>query len=147
MNLIPLITFLPILAALGYYDMRYNRIPNKITYPAAALAIALNAAFSDIPFTYFLYGGGMCFVLGLVLSKITAMGGGDIKYLTLIGFMFGYPWFIAPIAGALMIGGLVMLVRFFARKPVDGAYVPFGLPLSISGATVIGWLIMIVTAG
>jgi len=146
MEIIPLIVFIPILAAIGYFDFKKNIIPNKITYPAAVLAIVLNIAFSPMPATYIFAGGFASFVFGFVLGRAAAIGGGDLKLLILVGLMFGYPWFLAPLFGGFALGGLIMLAKWMAKKQKrDGEAV--GIYLASSSIVVLAWLIFINVLG
>lgn len=141
MQFLPPAIFIPILAAIGYYDWQKNIIPNWLTYPGAVLAIVLNAFFSSIPLQFVFAGGLLAFIIGFALGHVAGVGGGDLKLMVLIGFMFGLPLFLAVMAGGFMVGGLAMLVTYTAKKEKDEA--PFGLYLAMSGVAVSGWLIYV----
>lgn len=147
MQLIPYVVFIPILAALGYYDLKRNIIPNKITYPGAVLAVTLNAIYSDITLPMILAGGLVSLMAGIALAKFSKLGGGDLKFFIVIGFMFGIPWCGAVFLGAFLLGGLVMLKDYYVArkesKELKGE-TPFGIFLAFSGLTVCGWLIFVI---
>jgi len=95
MTLDPTTTVLLALTAVAAVtDSRTGLIPNWLTLPALALAPALQLAHggSDA-LVHSLCGIAACAVIPLVLFRLGAMGGGDVKLLGAIGGLLG------PLAG------------------------------------------------
>jgi leader peptidase (prepilin peptidase)/N-methyltransferase len=119
-------------------DLEYKIIPNRITLPAAILAVALGLALDPAGQPERIYAalaaGGA--VLAVVLLYPAGMGMGDAKLVAVLGLCLG-----TAVAPALLIGvlaGVVVGVAVMARKGVaDGrkTKVPFGTFLAF-GAVV-----------
>ncbi len=143
MTIIPFIIFIPILAMVALCDYKRQTIPNKITYPAAVLAITLNLFF--LPWPVILGGGLLAFIIGLLLKRFAGAGSGDVKLMGVVGVMFGMPVFLAVMLGGFMLGSIVSLVLFLSKREGPGGQtIPFGMYLSLSGIIVCGWLIFVI---
>lgn len=78
-----LFVLLPVLVAATITDLRSRRIPNLLTFPAAALGVALHlaldgpgGAFSALVAYFVWFGGGLLFY-----RHVGGLGAGDIKLL------------------------------------------------------------------
>jgi prepilin peptidase CpaA len=138
-------------------DLKSRRISNRLTYPAAALGLAIHTATGG-------WGGlatsalGLLLGLGLLLLPfyLGAMGGGDVKLLAAIGALQG-PQFVLMTAvyaglagGVLALGylirqrGLAAAVRYSAGGWVGGVRpdapkagaIPYG-PAIAAGALIV----------
>ncbi len=96
-------------------DIRYCRIKNSVTYPAAAAGILVNMAEAGFPGTLLSLQGWFVPVTVLfVLYYINVMGAGDIKLFAAIGAVMGLPFVTYCFFFSVYIGGGIacwLLVR------------------------------------
>src|ERR1039458_10322612 len=118
-----------VLVPVALIDLDHHVIPNRITGPAAILAIALGSALDPSGEPARLIAGaaagGFLGVAALVSPR--GMGMGDVKLAGLLGLLLGAS--VAPaMAIALVVGVLVGLVLLSRRAPGArrGVGVPFG---------------------
>ena len=120
--------FAMIMIAVTLSDIRYQLIPDRITYPGMILLFVLRIFVHPLPIWQYLVGavlGGGLLLLIAILSR-GGMGGGDIKLFFLIGLVLGWQntllaLFLSTGIGAV-IGGLLILLRITKRKQM----IPFG---------------------
>jgi leader peptidase (prepilin peptidase)/N-methyltransferase len=125
-----------VLVPVALIDLDHHVIPNRITGPAAILAIALGSALDPSGEPARLIAGaaagGFLGVAALVSPR--GMGMGDVKLAGLLGLMLGAS--VAPaMAIALVVGVLAGLVVLSRRAPGArrGVGVPFGPFLALGG--------------
>lgn len=119
-------------------DIMYRRIPNKILFFFMPLFIMYQLIFSASTLWEALFGAAIAFFLLLVILILSkgGMGAGDLKYFTLLGFVFGVKgflllFFLSTLYGT--IGGLIaMKVKNQGRKMT----IPFGPYISLGALTV-----------
>ena len=125
-----------VLVPVALIDLDHHLIPNRITGPAAILAIVLGSTLDPSGEPARLIAGaaaGGFFLLAAVVSP-RGMGMGDVKLAGVMGLLLGDAvapaLLIALVAGIL--GGLVVMAR---RKPGErhGGGVPFGPALALGG--------------
>lgn len=125
-----------ILVPIALIDLDHQIIPNKITAPAAILAVAIGLALkpAGVPEQLIAGAGAAAFLLVFVLAYPRGMGMGDVKLAGVLGLFLGrevgVAIFVAVIAGTL-VGGAVM-----ARLGVQRGRktrVPFGPFLALGG--------------
>jgi leader peptidase (prepilin peptidase)/N-methyltransferase len=134
-----------------FIDFEYQIIPDEITYGGMGLGVVLSFILPQIhektnrleglssSLLGLLVGGIIIYltgVLGKLLFKKEAMGGGDIKFLAMVGSIVGYKsvifiYFLAPFFGAAV--GIIMKLRY----KVD--VIPYGPYLSLASLIVILW--------
>lgn len=144
------VLFLLGVLAVGAWDWRTRRIPNKLNFTLITLGLLFNALRFELPNA--LYG----VLLGLLISIIPALilripvlqgiGGGDIKFMMALGSFYGasLPFFCVLGIGSLVavMGGIVQLIRarqlvmYFLLRPfgvpdLEAASVPFGTYLAL----------------
>lgn len=84
----------------GYTDLRWHKIPNRLTYSATVAAVVLNIVASLVPsplseewgligWEASLTGALFCFGVMLVVLLFFGIGGGDLKLLTMVGAFLG----------------------------------------------------------
>lgn len=98
----------------GLYDLRYRRIPNRLTLPSAALGMILNALFFHWHgLGSSLLGIGIAMLVYFPLYLLRGMGAGDVKLMMAIGAITGPSnWFqifvLTAVCGAFF--GLCLVV-------------------------------------
>ena len=130
-----LVTFLVPIAVI---DLDLKIIPNKLTGPAAVLAVALGAVLepSYLPEQLAAGAGALIFFLLPTLIHQKGMGMGDVKLVAVLGLYLGRA--VAPAIFIALILGVVVGAAIIAIKGVsDGrrTKVPFG-PFLAVGALV-----------
>jgi len=112
-------------------DIRDRRIPNLVTFPLAAAALAANAAGSfdtaiaaplgAIGLTASLAGLAACFTLMLANHLFAGHGAGDVKLAAAIGGCIGFEAGLIALAYTYMIAGLVAVGMLLARRWLHAA--------------------------
>jgi leader peptidase (prepilin peptidase) / N-methyltransferase len=130
-----LVTFLVPIAAI---DLDHKIIPNKLTAPAAVLAIALVAVLDTRHLPEYLIAGlgALLFFYLPALVHNKGMGMGDVKLAGVLGLYLGRA--VAPALFIALILGVVVGAAVIASKGIsDGrrAKVPFG-PFLAAGALI-----------
>jgi leader peptidase (prepilin peptidase)/N-methyltransferase len=131
------IAFLTILLAIAVTDARHYVIPDELSLGGAALGIALAALPGALTLPEAVIGavagGGALWLVAIVGTwafRKEAMGGGDIKMMTMIGAFLGWK-------GALLtvfLGALAGTIVFVPIALKSDKLVPFGLFLALGGA-------------
>ncbi|MFO8035619.1 MAG: prepilin peptidase [Anaerolineales bacterium] len=137
-----------LLILMGTIDLEHQRVLNKISYPAIALAlIAIPIFHADNPWKWVvggLVGFGTLFLISLISPQ--AMGMGDIKLTFFIGLILGYPEIILSLFLAFVIGGsiaglLLLLDKIGSKDPI--AFGPFlalgGIITLLYGGSILTW--------
>lgn len=89
-------------------DIVSSKIPNWLTYPAAAFGVALAAAEGGWNSAgNRLLGLAVGFGIFFVLYWRGGMGGGDVKLMAAVGAMMGYPFVLNAMITSILLGGLI----------------------------------------
>jgi leader peptidase (prepilin peptidase)/N-methyltransferase len=128
-----LVTFLVPIALI---DLEVKRIPNALTGPAAALAVALGAVLDPghLPEQLAAGAGAMLFFYLPALIHNKGMGMGDVKLVAVLGLYLGRA--VAPAIFIALILGVVAGAGVIAMKGMsDGrrTKIPFGPFLAVGG--------------
>jgi prepilin peptidase CpaA len=103
----------------GVTDLRWRRIPNWLTYPAAPLAIALHAIAGGWPEAKVsLEGFGIAFAVFLVFFLLRGLGGGDLKLAAALGALVGVHHLVDVIIAVLLINALLAIVLIIAKRRI-----------------------------
>ena len=168
---ITLIALAAMLALSAYFDIRYRRIPNWITFPGMLVGLVLNLAMGGV-------SGGLDGLAGLALGMAAllpfyafgVMGAGDVKLMGAVGAFLGfkgcfYAFLLAGVIGGLHAvillalnprHGLIILRNFWtslkslflARRlylpaPLEGApKQPYGVDIALGGVGYAAWSYM-----
>ncbi len=139
-----------------FIDWEHKLILNKITYPAAVVALIILAIDSLLPptglFTHRIFmpetsilsgviGGvvGSVFFLVVALIKPEGMGVGDIKLGGLIGLAAGFPLMIFALLIGVFIGGLVAVALLLLKVKGWKDIIPYGTFLAIGPIIALLW--------
>jgi prepilin signal peptidase PulO-like enzyme (type II secretory pathway) len=142
--------------ALVVYDLRWMMLPNRITYPL----IALSAVVATLNITAF-HGGlnGLkdtlisltiasgFFYLLFQMSKGKWIGGGDVKFGLIAGFIISVPFqAFLVLFFASLIGTVIILPGMIMKKITAKSHIPFGpflivatIIVKLFGASIISW--------
>jgi len=129
-----------ILVPVALIDFDHRIIPNKITGPAAILAVVLGLALrpAGVPEQLIAGAAAAGFLLVFALVYPRGMGMGDVKLAGVLGLFLGRSVAVAMLAGvvaATLVGALVM-ARLGVKQGRKTA-VPFGPFLAIGGVLAI----------
>jgi leader peptidase (prepilin peptidase)/N-methyltransferase len=156
--LLPMLVLGAALVAVSFVDLEHLRIPDRLTFPALALAVPLIVLVSiDRDATDALKGAavgalaffGVLFVTHLVSPR--GMGFGDVKLALLLGLYLGwlgwpvdesYASAIRYVFYGLMLGCVLGVVFGLAHRAVtrDPGGFPFGPALAAGCLVVLVWL-------
>lgn len=145
---LPFLLFASALIVITFIDLEHMIIPDSITIPGTFLGIALSFILPDpflrlehLGFLSSLTGalsGFILFlliaVLGTVVFKKEAMGGGDIKLMAMVGAFTGWKGVLLTTFAGSLIGSLTGIFIMLRRRSSD-TVIPFGPYLS-AGALV-----------
>lgn len=119
-------------------DIAYKKIPNKLLLFFTPLVVVFRIVFPEHSFWTYLLGALLAFGLVFVIILLSngGMGVGDLKYFTLLGFIFGpvlflLLFFLATLYGAV-IGFFIMKLKKGDRKTT----IPFGPYIGLAALTV-----------
>jgi len=115
---------------LALHDAATRIVPNRVVYPAAALALALSWGWDARGPVEALVGGALAFggLAGIVWLTNGGVGGGDLKMGALVGLVVGHGALPLVALVTAISGGIAALVLLtFGRVSRSGsiAYAPF----------------------
>ena len=132
------ILLLALLIPITVSDLAYRKIPNKLLLFFTPLFVGLRILYPHPSLWQSLMGAGLAFGLVFVIILVSngGMGAGDLKYLTLLGFIFGPAlflllFFLATLYGAIT-GMIIMKLKNGNRKMT----IPFGPYIGLAALTV-----------
>lgn len=125
-----------ILVPVALIDLDTRRIPNKITGPAAVVAVVLGGVLrpAGLPEQLIAGAAAAAFLLAFVLAYPRGMGMGDVKLAGVLGLFLGRSVGVAILAAVLT--GTIVGVAIMARVGVQSGRktaVPFGPFLAFGG--------------
>ncbi|MFL5823356.1 MAG: prepilin peptidase [Solirubrobacteraceae bacterium] len=130
------LTLVIVLVPVALIDLDHRIIPNRITGPAAlvAVAIGLITAPSGVPEQLIAGAAAAGFLLVFVLAYPRGMGMGDVKLAGVMGLFLGRSVGVAILVGVLAgsIGGILIMARRGVKEGRKTA-VPFGPFLALGG--------------
>jgi len=125
-----------VLVPIALIDLDHRIIPNKITLPAAVVAVAVGIALDlrGVPEQLIAGAGAGGFLLAFALVYPRGMGIGDVKLAGLLGLFLGRSVAVALLCGVLLgtIVGAAVMARLGVEKGRKTA-VPFGPFLAAGG--------------
>ncbi|QIK52139.1 prepilin peptidase [Jeotgalibaca porci] len=120
-------------------DIAYRRIPNKILLFFFPLFLIYHLVFPLTPLWDALLGAGIAFTLLLLILFLSkgGMGAGDLKYFTLLGFVFGTKGFLLTFFLAVLFGLVGGLITMKRTKQGAKTLIPFGPYIGLAAMTVL----------
>lgn len=131
--------YLSLFLIITMIDLEYQIIPDELIIFGFILGIfhkVINVVFLGISLDIvnsiigFLIGGGV-FLLIAVLSR-GGMGGGDIKYMAMLGFLFGTVSIVIISMLSFFIGAIVSIFLIASKIKKRKEYIPFGPFISMA---------------
>ena len=132
-----------VLLCIAFIDWEHLLIPDSLNIALLVLGVGLLFSHEAIPLFERMLGA-MCVSLLLfavaAFSRGRAMGGGDIKLMTALGFCLGWQRITLTLMLGAVLGSLVLLA-LRKTKYALGRQVPFGTFLSAAGilSLLFGW--------
>ena len=130
------VTLVAVLVPIALIDLDLRIIPNKITGPAAVVAVALGLALNPAGVPEQLIAGAAAagFLLVFVLAYPRGMGMGDVKLAGMLGLFLGRSVVVAILIAVLVgtIVGAIVMARVGVERGRKTA-VPFGPFLALGG--------------
>jgi len=126
---------------LGVIDLEHKLILNKIVYPAAVVALIIDAFLPQPGIINGVIGGTIGFALFLIPALIFrgGMGWGDVKMAALIGLVTGFPLVFVALLTGVVLGGLVAGILLLLRIKKRKEPIPFGPFLSLATIATLLW--------
>jgi len=142
--------FLGLLAVLSLVDLERGLLPDLLTLPGSAAAIALSPYLAG-GLRESVMGGGVAFLVMMVLYlfPLGALGAGDVKLAALLGFSLGFPRALDALVVGAFLGGVGALAYLLWPAPAaEGGLLrriwqrrhramPYGPYLAAGGAVVL----------
>lgn len=116
MELATTVLLLCILMAAIVTDVRCGKIHNKLTVPAMALGVGLNAILGPKALMESAFGLGAGLALAMVLMTAFRVGGGDGKLLMAVGAIKGVHFLLWSFLFGAVVGGLLAMVVIARRR-------------------------------
>ena len=136
--------YLPLVAALlaaTVIDLHHQILPDRITLPGIVLGLLASATLLPTPFLSALIGAALGYGLFYAITIISrgGMGGGDRKYIAMIGAFLGWPAVLLTTFLATTLGAVVglALMGFYGKGRKFA--VPFGPFLSLGAVVCLLW--------
>lgn len=124
-------------------DLRSRRIPNRLTIPAAAFGLALQAGLGGWPgLQQAAFGWALGFALLAIPCLLGWIGGGDVKLLAAVGATQGPALALSAGLYGMLLGGLLaLLTASRARLRLAGDRATGRLTLPYGPALALGTLV------
>ncbi len=158
------VLFVVSMLIMGFIDIDTYLISDVIVLPGIVLGLACSAAFPQMhcdltraesvlySLAGIFLGAGLLLFLGIVgkiLFRKEAMGGGDVKLLAMIGAFLGWKSVFMTIFFSSLFGSIISITLILLKKKTMEDYVPFGPYLGLGavismfykGSLFIGFLI------
>ncbi len=149
--------FICFLIVLFIYDLRWQILPDIVSFPAMGITIILQIILA-ILIGYFgeltigtevtsylvnagwgvLIGGGF-FLFQFVISRGRWIGGGDIRFGVLMGLILGWEHTVVALMVAYMIGALFAIGLVVSKNRKWSSQIPFGTFLALATIIVLLW--------
>jgi leader peptidase (prepilin peptidase) / N-methyltransferase len=132
--------FCSVFIVLLVIDLEQGILPNRIIYPSVIIAL-IASIFVDPGIVMAAIGGILGFLLLFILALVYrgGMGGGDVKYMLLIGLVTGFPNIIIVILLASISGGILAGFLLLVKRKTKKDAIPFGPFLSLAAIVTLLW--------
>ena len=162
--LIPYLVFLGGLIVATFIDLEHRIIPDEISLGGIVVGVIFSCLIPELHKDFIgtpthlwsalrsllgvLIGGGSIYLMGMlgdIVFKKESMGGGDVKFLAMVGAFLGWQlalltFFIAPLFGAVF--GIIVKIRTKESVIPYGPFLALGAVISLFwGQAIIDWII------
>ncbi|MBU2599099.1 prepilin peptidase [bacterium] len=142
--------FVSVLIVITFIDIDHLLIHDKIIYPAMAIGVICQLIFNQPSLLNnfiqvvlgILVGGGIIYLfalLGRLVFRREAMGGGDIKLGTLIGIYLDWKMSLLSVFLACIVGSGISLALMGLKKKKKTDYIAFGPFLALGAVISLFW--------
>jgi len=131
---------------MAFIDLNKQIIPDVISLPGIVIGLILSFF---VPYISFInsalgvvVGGGIILVIGLVGSVIfkkEAMGGGDVKLTAMIGAFLGWKYTIISLFLGFFLGALAGIFLILSKIKSREDIIPFGPFIALGSIITILW--------
>jgi leader peptidase (prepilin peptidase)/N-methyltransferase len=127
-----------LLVFLAAFDIATRRVPNRVTAPAAIVAIVLRLAFVHSALVEMFVAGAAAFAVFLLLAVISrgGFGMGDVKLAGLLGLLLGKAAVAALFLGVI-VGGIASAAVLVTHRGQRGRTIAYAPYLCFGGAIAI----------
>jgi leader peptidase (prepilin peptidase)/N-methyltransferase len=115
--------------ALFFFDFTYFVLPDRITLPLIAIALAYRIVADPALLTNALitaFALAAIFAILYVLSGGTWIGFGDVKLMVILGLVFGYPVGLFVVICAIWLAAIVGIGMLLTGRATSQTALPFG---------------------
>ena len=124
--------FATLLAALAATDLERHLLPNRLVYPALAVAALAGWAWPGRSWLSTLEGGAIAAAVMLACFLIRPrLGFGDVKLTTLLGLLSGASHALPALAFGIVAGGAGAVALVLARRAGRGSLIAYGPYLAL----------------
>ena len=128
---VPLWVAVPVVVLLALAtraDVRTRTIPNRLTFPALLLGVAMHTALNgSAGLSSSLAGLGLAGAVLLPGYLFRWMGAGDVKLMAAVGAWLAWPLALVAVLASLIMGGAISLVVALRRRMLRRALLGAGL--------------------
>lgn len=127
--------FAAILILLAWDDWERRVIPNRIVYPALALALVSSVGWADRGPAESLVGAAVAFAVATFAFFGTrgGLGAGDVKMMALVGAMVGYPAVVLAGLLTVLTGGVAAALLLMSGRASRHTYLAYGPFIAVGG--------------
>ncbi|PIS04967.1 MAG: prepilin peptidase [Candidatus Buchananbacteria bacterium CG10_big_fil_rev_8_21_14_0_10_42_9] len=141
LKLLAFLLFACFLVVIFVYDLRWYLILDKVSLPAAVIALLFNLYLGH-PWQSLLLGGAIgsgFFLIQFIVSKGVWIGGGDIRLGLAAGFMLGWKSLLVALFLAYLSGSIFGLTLIAIKKKSMQSKLPFGTFLAAATIVALLW--------
>jgi prepilin peptidase CpaA len=118
-NILVILTTILIIAVVN--DLRFQKIPNILTFPAMVVAIAYNSWFNGLEgFLFSIEGIGLGMAVFIAFHLFGGMGAGDVKLMGAVGGFLGPKGVFIAFLFTALTGGIYSMVILAFRGYLRG---------------------------
>lgn len=108
------------------WDIRFNRIPNWLTFPSMIVAVSYYVVSGGVEGLLFsLQGAAAGMAILIIPYFMRGMGAGDVKLIGVVGAFLGVGKVVLALLWTALVGGLyaiVLLIYYVCLKPTPRPY-------------------------